>query len=79
VHKLGLPCKTPISRRGWPHRGTGRITPKNSEVDRGDALAFRSDHIAVVVSVTSTKSICPARHQPASRADDRCHFVATPL
>jgi hypothetical protein len=58
VHKLDLPATTPIQPRRLTSPRTGRITPKNSEVDRGDALAFRRDHIAVLVSVTSTTSIC---------------------
>ena len=70
----GVGCRTSIclqdrtERHDLDGRELARMTPKNREVDRGDALAFHRDHIAVLVSVPSTKAICPARHRPASRA-----------
>jgi hypothetical protein len=38
VHKLDLPCKMPIQQARLASPRTGRITPKNSEVDRRMAL-----------------------------------------
>jgi hypothetical protein len=43
VHKLDLPATTPIQPRRLTSPRTGRITPKNSEVDRPDNLNAGAD------------------------------------
>jgi hypothetical protein len=49
VHKLDLPAKTPIQPRRLTPPRTGRITPKNSEVDRRLALPCRLQRLVTYV------------------------------
>jgi hypothetical protein len=68
-----FPAKTPIQPPQLTSPRTGRITPKNSEVDRGDALGLSGEACAVCVAAM--------RLAPVSNmlgGSECSHFAATP-
>src|SRR6266700_4214090 len=52
-----FPAKTPIQPPRRPSPRTGRITPKNSEVDRRDELEARGEHCASADSGDDDRSV----------------------
>ncbi len=72
--QVDLPRKdTPIQPPRLTSRRTGRITPKNSEVDRGDALGLSGEACA---ACGAAMRLAPVSN--ALRGSECSHFAATP-